>query len=129
MLNREVYLGALKLLAEPEDPERTADYADRTPYILAQFISENAAVDAYYREAHGLERQEGGSLDYAALDSPFPLCERFVPAARFYLSSMLIDSEDADRADHLFDRYCQAMTAVLSEIPAMRDKIMNAYNL
>ena len=129
MFNGDIYLGALKLLAEPEDPERTADYADRAPYILANFISENAVADTCYRQAHGEKCQAVGSIAYAALDNIFPLSDRFVPAARFYLASMLIDAEDADRADHLFDRYCKSLTSILSEIPAMRDKIMNAYHL
>ncbi len=128
MINREIYQGALRLLAEPEDAVRNADYAERAPYIIANFISENAVLDGHYRKARGEEPADIQCGVYAALDTPFPLSDRFAAAAEFYLASMLIDSEDGDRADTYFDRYCKSLTAIYSDIPAIMEKIKNAYD-
>ena len=127
MLNKEIYRGALGLLGEPDDPRRTADFAERAPYIIANFISENAALDGNYRKFRGEEPVGVSSAVYASLDGEFPLSGRFVPAAECYLASMLVDDEDGDRADGFFDRYCTAIASILAEIPATREKIMNAY--
>ena len=103
MLNKEIYRGALGLLGEPFDEARTEDYADRAPYIIANFISENASWDAKYRAFHGEAAARSRSLScssvYASLDGAFPLSARFASAAEYYLASMLIDGEDGDRAD------------------------------
>ena len=127
MLNKDIYQGALRLLAEPDDETRTADYAERAPYIIANFISENAVKDANYRKFRGEEAVSVASAVYTALDEAFPLSDRFASAAEYYLASMLIDDEDGDRADSFFDHYCTALSAILAEIPAMREKILNAY--
>ena len=128
MLNKEIYQGALRLLAEPFDEDRTADYAERAPYIIANFISETAATDGHYRAFNGLPEAKVNCGVYASLDSKFPLSDRFAPAAQFYLASMLIDDEDGDRADNFFDRYCKSLADILAQIPAMREKIVNFYD-
>ena len=128
MQNKEIYKGALGLLGEPLDEMYAEDYAERAPYIIANFISENAKLDAQYRVFRGEAATGFPSSVYASLDDVFPLCARFASAAEYYLASMLIDSEDGDRADGFFDRYCKALSDILAEIPAMREKIMNAYN-
>ena len=133
MLNKEIYRGALKLLGEPFDEARTEDYADRAPYIIANFISENASWDAKYRAFRGEAAAHSRSLScssvYASLDGAFPLSARYVSAAEYYLASMLFDGEDGDRADDFFDRYCKALADILAEIPAVREKIMNVYGV
>ena len=127
MLNKEIYRGALGLLSELGSEERAEDYAERAPYILANFISETAAADLQYRKFRG---EDGGMAEaavYVSLDDAFPLSPRFASAAEYYLASMLIDDEDGDRADGFFDRYCKALSDILAEIPAMREKILNVY--
>ena len=127
MLNKEIYKGALKLLGEVANEEMTADYADRAPYILANFICENAALNAKYCEFCGETERRAHSAVYAALDGEFPLSSRFAPSAEYYLAAMLIDGEDGDRSDTFFDRHCKALAEILAEIPATRQRILNAY--
>ena len=129
MTNKEIYQGALSLLAESFDEDRLSDYAERAPYIIANFISENAALDGSYRAFRGEKATAVSCRVYAALDDAFPLSARFASAAEYYLASMLIDEEDTDRADGFFDRYCAALAAILAEIPAMREKIVSAYGI
>lgn len=128
MTNKDIYLGALALIAEPVT-EGAEDYAERAPYIMANFISENSALDGQYRLFLGAEKAGGGSPVYAAFDEEFPLSARFASAAQYYLASMLIADEDVDRADVFFDRFCTAMADILSEIPAMCEKIVSAYDV
>ncbi len=128
MKNQKLYEGALAILGERGSEEQLADYADRAPYILANFISENTTADRLYRKAHGFAEASVTACDtYADLSEDFPLCSRFAAAARLYLAAMLIDSEDSDRSDLLFDRYCKTLAATLADIPALREKILNCY--
>ena len=127
MLNKEIYRGALRLIGEPCDEMRTEDYVERAPYILANFISENAKLDGQYRAFCGEAAGRACSSVYVSLDAEFPLCARFVSAAEYYLASMLLDGEDDDRADDFFDLYCRALADILTEIPATREKILNVY--
>ena len=127
MLNKEIYKGALKLLGEVSDGEGTADYAERAPYIIANFISENTVLNGKYCAFCGEAERKARSTVYAPLDGVFPFSQRFVSAAEYYLASMLIDGEDGERADTFFDRHCKALADILAEIPATRERILNAY--
>ena len=126
MTNKEIYQGALALIAEP-DGSGAEDYAERAPYIIANFITENSALDDRYRLFIGAEDKKAAFPVYAALDDVFPLLSRFSSAAQYYLASMLIADEDMERSDGFFDRYCTAMSDILSEIPAMCERITNVY--
>ena len=128
MTNKEIYKGALALIAEPTE-YGAADYAERAPYIIANFISEHAALDNHYRRTHGEKEQTVDCPVYASLDDDFPLSARFVPAAEQYLASMLIADEDMERSDACFDRFCKAMTVILSEIPAVVEQITSVYDM
>ena len=126
MTNKDIFLGALALIAEPQGLS-AADYEERAPYIIAGFLSENAALDNQYRHAMGEVVKKHRHPAYASLDEEFPLSDRFATPAQFYLASMLISDEDTDRADDLFDRFCTGMTGIMAEIPAVAEKITNAY--
>ena len=126
MTNQEIYRAALGLLAEPGDP---SDYADRAPYIIANFISENLQLDKNYRTFRGEDAPVVTQTVCVNMDGEFPLSPRFAPAAEFYLASMLIDDEDTDRADTFFDRYCTSLSTIISEIPALREKIIATFGV
>lgn len=128
MTNKDVYLGALALIAEPNG-ENAADYAERAPYIIANFITENTALDDRYRLFIGADEKKAICPVYAALDDAFPLLSRFSSAAQYYLASMLIADEDTERSDTLFDHFCTAMSDILAEIPAMCERIADAYGI
>ena len=127
MKNREIYKGALRLLAEPDEEARLEDYAIRAPYILGGFFYENSRLDDEYRRVLGLEARNYVHAVYANLDADFPFAERFASAAEYYLSSMLVIEEDNDLSDKFFDMYSVAMTKIVSEIPATSEKIAQMY--
>ena len=128
MTNQEIYTATLRLLGEPSDEDRTEDYAERAPYILANFISDNAAVDKQYRQFTGAEEVTVKHSIYVPLTETFPLSDRFAPAAQFYLAYLLVSEEDPERSDTFFDRFCTAISTILAELPATRAKILKVYN-
>ena len=81
MTNKDIFLGALALVGEPVGLS-AADYAERTPYIIANFITENAALDDKYRAAVGEAPKESVCTVFAADDDEFPLLPRFSSAAQ-----------------------------------------------
>ena len=129
MKNQEIYTAALRLIGEPSASDQETDYTERAPYILANFISDNRAANKQYCLHNGLSYSDPGHPVYVPLEHPFPLCERFAPAAQFYLAYLLISEENTSLGDMFFDRYCDAISSIFAEIPALREKIVNAYTL
>lgn len=126
MTNKDIFLGALALIGEPS-LEGAQDYAERAPFIIANFISENEALDKQYRVAKGEPAVGATSPVYAAFDETFPLSARFASASQYYLAAMLVSDEDMERSDVYFDRFCTAMSDIISEIPAVCESITDAY--
>ena len=127
MKNRDVYISALHLIGENADAEENFDYEERTPYLLAAFCSEAASTDAAYRAYKKLGSTPTTDSVSIPLDAEFPFAERFVHAASLYVAAMLIIDENSELSDKLFDKYCDAMATIESEIPLRIEKIVNAY--
>lgn len=127
MKNKEIYKTALNLIGEPMDEERVADYNMRAPYLIGNFLCENARLDAAYRSFMKLEPIEYTHSVCAELEEDFGLSERFAPAAGYYLASMLVMDEDGELADKMFDLYSTAMSKISSEIPGVSEKIIDFY--
>ena len=126
MTNKDIFLGALALVGEPVGLD-AADYAERAPYIIANFITENATLDDKYRAAIGAEPKAAICSVFAADDDEFPLLPRFSSAAQYYLASMLIADEDDVRSDGFFDKFCTAMADIMAETPAVCGAIVDVY--
>lgn len=107
--------------------DENGDYAERAPYILSAMFSEAARIDKDYRAANGMDGQPDFSPTYAELDSDFPLSDRFASAAAFYLASLLIIDENDELSDAFYDKYCDSMSAIASEIPSSVTKTKNVY--
>jgi len=118
MTNRSIYQAALAVLQESEaDCE---DYAARTPMLLAAFVRRVAALDAWYREAHGLSGAPDIATDATpSLDDEFALSPRFSPAAAYDLAAQLVGRDNGAFADRCAQR-CDAELELITnrEIPA-----------
>ena len=126
MTNKDIFLGALALVGEPVGLD-AADYAERAPYIIANFITENTALDDKYRAAVGAGPKTAVCHVFASDEEAFPLLPRFSSAAQYYLASMLIADEDDARSDGFFDKFCTAMADIMAEIPAVSSAIVDVY--
>ncbi len=127
MTVKDIYDSALRLLGEPADNGSDSDYADRAPYIVAAFCCDAAQADRDFRETHALSAQPSFSEVFLDLSAEFPLSPRFASAAAYYLAAMLIFEEDESRSDSLFAKYCDSLSAAITEIPARLGKIKNMY--
>ena len=126
----EIFKSALRLLNEKGAEDENEDYAERAPYILSTMFSESAKTDKKYREANGLGEQGAFSPIYVELSEEFPLASRFASAATFYLASLLILDANEELSDTFYEKYCDSMSAILSEIPcasASLEKIKDVY--
>lgn len=123
----EIFKSALKLLNETGSDTDNEELADRSPYILAAMCSEASSLDRRYRIAHGLPEQAGFSRTYIGLDEPFPLCDRFVSTAVFYLASLLILDENEVLSDGFYEKYCDSLSSITTEIPYTVESASDVY--
>ena len=128
MTNRDIYISALRLIGEDPYTDTNPDYEERAPYLLAAFCSEAASVDAAYREMKGLENAESFDTTYLSLDGDFPFADRLTSTASMYLAAMLVIDENLELSDKLFDKYCDSMATIQSEIPSKIEKIVQKYS-
>ena len=124
---KEILKSALRLLNECGDTDENGDYAERAPYIISAMFSGAARLDKNYRASNGLEDQPNFNPTYTELDSDFPLCDRFVGTAAFYLASMLIIDDNEELSDSFYDKYCDSMASISSELGGKTEKIKNVY--
>ena len=127
MKNREIYENALRLLAQPTDGEENEDYEERAPYLIASCCSSIRSMDRLLREAtDGSASKEFGSV-WLSLTDDFPLLEQFAPAVCLFVAAMLVIDEDGVLSDTLYDRYCDLISTLQTEIPAIVQSIKNKY--
>ena len=127
MNNRDIYISALHLIGEKANSEENYDYEERAPYLLAAFCSDAGETDAAYRSYKKLGNTPSVDSVCIPLDEDFPFADRFVHAASLYLAAMLIIDENAELSDKLFDKYCDTMATIESEIPMKIEKITDKY--
>ena len=123
----EIFKKALRLLNEKGGADENDDYAERAPYILSTMFSEAARLDRDYRAANGDKGQPSFSPIYTELESESPLSDRFTGATAFYLASMLIVDENDELSDTFYDKYCDSMASISSELVGKAEKIKNVY--
>ena len=127
---KDIFKSALRLLNEKGEETGNEDYAERAPYILASMFSEAATLDKKYRAAFKLESQPFFNPAYNVLTSIFPLCDRFAAPAAFYLASLLIIDANEALSDAFYERFCDGMATISTEIPpsmATVESIKNVY--
>lgn len=127
MKNRDIYLSALCHIGETDSTETNEDYEERAPYLIAAFCTESAETDTAYRIENCLEPRGEMNCVCIPLEADFPCADRFISAAISYLAAMLIIDENPELSDKFFDRYCDIMATIQSEIPARIEKIAQKY--
>ncbi len=98
-------------------PSDNADYEERAPYIIAAFCNEAQERDKAWRALSNITTQENTwNPVFIALQEVFPLSDRFASAAVFYLAAMLVLDIDEELSDKFYDRFCDAMSTIDSNI-------------
>ncbi len=127
MKNKDIYSGALRILAQKAVVGENEDYEERAPYLIAAFCSECSAADAAYRRGNSLPASEAVSEVYVDLADDFPCSSCFATAACMYLAAMLVLDEDSELSDKLFEKYTDIMSALCAKIPSLVEEITNKY--
>ena len=127
MTNKEIYLAALRLIAESTDESDNEDYADRAYYILAAFCSTVHDINNALRHSQGLEALEASEKVCLDENEAFPCDARLIPAAEHYLGAMLTIDAFPELSDRLYDKYCDIISRIADAIPATVKKISDAY--
>ena len=127
MTNKDIYLAALRLIAESTIEGDNEDYADRAYYILAAFCSNVFDINNVLRKADGLEPLP--SFDKALLseNDEFPCHTKLFSAAEHYLGAMLTIDAFPDLSDSLYDKYCGIISRISQSLPTCIEKISDAY--
>ena len=128
MTVKKIYDSALAFLGETPDDLGDGELAERASYIIAGFCADNAELDRDFRETHTLPAQDSFSEVYLELEEDFPLSSRFSRAAALYTASMLVIDENESLSDSLFEKYCDALSRAVSEIPFAKGKIHDIYS-
>lgn len=76
---------------------------------MAAFVNECREVGGFYHAG------AGDGLVTVDLDGEFPLHSRLASAAAFYLSALLIESEDEALSDRLFAHYAESLSRLTQE--------------
>ena len=128
MKNKEIYSSALNLLAQDPSEGANEDYEERAPYLIATFCNEITEIDNAVRKALGIEKKSEFDRVWLDLEEEFPMLDRFVSVAAKYLAAMLVIDEDTDLSDKLYEMYCDAISAIRSQIPCIIEKTANRYS-
>lgn len=127
MLCSEIYDSALRLIGESVNHGENDDYEERAPYLIASFCNEAANTDKAWRLSHEFGVQGEWNCVFVPLTSEFPLSDRFVSPAAFYVAAMLVIDYNESLSDKLYERFCDAMSTISEEIPAIIEAIANRY--
>ena len=127
MICQNITYGANRLIGTAYPPVEEFILHEKAGHILASLFSEIGEIDKKYRETFGLPPQPEFSNTYVQQDDEFPLCDRFVNAAKFYLASFIILEVDESRADTFYEKYCDSICSIINSIPAVLEQTSNVY--
>lgn len=127
MTCRNIYDTALRLLAESQNQEDTADYEERAPYLLASFCAEHRDTDARLREFLGKEAAQEQDTLYLDLEDSFPLLTKLASSASLYLAAMLAIDDFPELSDRLYDRYCDSVSRIYESVAGRSEGTANKY--
>jgi hypothetical protein len=125
--NRDIYESALRILAQSAAAGENTDFEERAPYLIASFCADTLELNRHLCEAAGKSPLAGFEKVWISLEENFPLIDRLAPIACLYLAAMLILDEDGEISDKLYARYCDKITEIWQEIPAVIEKIKEKY--
>ena len=127
MICRDIYGSSLSLLGEDTSGEYSEDYERRVSYLIPLLYALLSEKDDALREARGLGKHGNINIEKTNLDEEFMLCEDFLPAAAYYVSSMLIFDSDSARADKLYEKYSDTVEKIMKGIPFKSEKTVDKY--
>ena len=127
MTCRELFQSSLRMVCEQEELSDVSDYEERAEYLIASFCNQFTTLDALIKSLCN----EGGSTytptTMLTLNNTFPLANRFVPAATYYLSAMLVIDENEELSERFFALYSDAISMLQKDVTGKSNSIKDAY--
>ena len=106
------------------------DYIIRGQFLLANFLTQYAKLDATYREANGIAPQEIKITSITVNpEDDFLMCDVFIPVAVHYVAAGMVIDENEEMSDKFFDRYVDGILQIRKELPAKQEAIVDKYGL
>ena len=127
MSNQEIYDAALRLIGETSNLDFNEDYRDRAPYLISAVCHRYAALDALYRQAHGLDKQKLLEINNYPLPTLFPLSDAFAPPVSMEVAGLLVLAENPKMSEHLTSWASNSIAELQRSIPFKKEKIQSAY--
>lgn len=127
MTNREIYEGALAMIAEDSGEGDTDDYEERAPYIIASFCALTESINKGICLSESTTPPSNINPVCLALDSTFPFNQRLAQPAVLYTAAMLVIDEDMDLSDSLYEKYCDSISSISDSFPCSLESITNRY--
>jgi len=128
MTNKDIYLAALRLIAESTAEGDNEDYADRAYYILAAFCANALVINNALRKSEGLEPIPAFDKAVLGENEEFPCHIKLFSAAEHYLGAMLTIDSFPDLSDSLYDKYCGIISRLAQSLPTYIEKISDVYS-
>jgi len=123
---KTVYDAVLGILNET-NTDAGENYMDRISHLSAMFCCIAAAADRDFRETRGLPSQSAFDPVCLRPDDDFPLDDRFLIPAAYYIASMLLLTDNERRSENLFSLFNDSMSDIKKETPFKKGKTINAY--
>ena len=127
MKNKDIYKAALHLLSQPVSEDENEDFEDRAPFLISAFCFDVLEIDSVLRRLLGIKPLEDFNRVYLPLDEDFPLVDKLAYPAAKYLAAMLVIDENPGLSDNLYEKYCDSISRLRSEIPCVSESIKNKY--
>ena len=125
-LNEDILHSATAMICENSE-EPPADYLERAPFIIGQFYLQFEKLDERCRKAYGRQKDYAIGSVYAMLEQDFLFVPELVPAAIYYLASMLVMDENEMLGERLFDLFADAISTLEASLPFQKEKISQVY--
>ena len=127
MTCRELFRSALRMICEREEISDVSDYEDRAGYLIASFCNQFSTLDTLIKSMNGESGNTYTPSLCLTLDTSFPLADRFLTAATYDLSAMLVIDENEELSERFFALYSDAISSLQSTVICKKETISDNY--
>ena len=124
---KKIFDMTLAVLDEVSLQTNNDDLRERMPYLMALFCGEILSGGLPFGIAEGVSPDEVFSRGLIDESEDFPLDNKFVTPAAYYIAAMLVADFDSPLFDKLFDRYTDAVASIIDGTGAYVEPITDVY--
>ena len=118
--NLDIYKNAISFIGQDFNNDDLSDMEQRAPYLLASFCCRAKNLDKDLRKIEDRGNQSEFSAVILTLEDNFHLLDRFATSAALYVASMLVLEENSELSESLYEKYCDDIASLASEIALLK---------